>query len=158
MCGQDDGATRLRFLPEEIAETGQGLCVQSTLRLVHEKYGRIMEERPGEREALLPAVRECAYSLVEAGCDVELVSHGLDPLSRAFDAKHAGGEAKVLACGEVVVEQRIVGENADQAPGVWSVAPWIEAADADLSDIRLRQRCQHLDQRRLAGAVRAEHG
>ena len=69
----------------------------------------------------------------------------------------AGVEGEVLAAGQVAIEERLVAQVADPPPQLPGLARQIAAEDARASTARPQQRGEHAQQRRLAGAVGAEH-
>ena len=66
-------------------------------------------------------------------------------------------EAQVLARGQVAVEQRLVGEQPDPPAHRPALARQRAPEHARLAGVRAQQRGEHPQQRRLAGAVGAEH-
>ena len=73
------------------------------------------------------------------------------------DAVQARVEAQVLARGQVAVEQRLVAEEADPPAHGPALARQRAAEHARRAAVRAQQRRQDPQQRRLAGAVGAEH-
>ena len=87
-------------------------------------------------------------------------SSSLDPRlgGLAVEPVQARVEAQVLAAAEVAVEQRLVAEVADPAAQLPGLAGQRAAEHRDLAAARAQQGREDPQQRRLAGAVRAEHG
>ena len=78
-------------------------------------------------------------------------------LRLAGDAVELGEVAQVVARREPLVEAAVAAEDvADPLPHLARVVDDVEAEHARLPARREEQRDQHLDRRRLAGAVRAE--
>ena len=77
-------------------------------------------------------------------------------MSSRLDAVEAADEAQELLGGELVVEEGLVGDVAEQRLGRLGLAREIVTAEQHLAAARLEQADHHADRRRLAGAVGAE--
>jgi hypothetical protein len=79
--------------------------------------------------------------------------------SRDQLARHAvelGVQAQVLLGGQVAVERRVLEDQADVAPHLVAFCVDVVAGDRGRAAARAHERAQHVDRRRLAGAVGAE--
>ena len=65
-------------------------------------------------------------------------------------------DAEVLASRQPIVERGLLEDDADRRANPGGLAANVGAGDAGLAPARGDQRHQHVEQRRLAGAVRAE--
>jgi len=75
---------------------------------------------------------------------------------RSGDPVGLAGESNVLPGREVVVDARLLSHAADGLADLAGFANDVEPVDADGTRAGSQQRRQHLDRRRLAGAVRPE--
>src|SRR5262249_42450543 len=66
-------------------------------------------------------------------------------------------QAQVLARAQLPVQQRLVGEQPDPAPHRPGLLGKPRAEHAHVAPVRAKQRREHAQQRRLAGAVGTEH-
>ena len=71
-------------------------------------------------------------------------------------AVQGGLQAQVLAAGEERIEGRLLQRGTDGGANLGSLADDVEAGDARRPCAEREERRQHVDRRRLAGAVRAE--
>ena len=75
---------------------------------------------------------------------------------RGVDAVELGVQAQVLRGRQVAVERRVLEDEADVAADVVALADDVVAGDVGAAAGRLGERAEHVDRRRLAGAVGAE--
>ena len=100
-------------------------------------------------------LREVAHRLVGAALHADRGEQLLDP--RLRHAVEARVVAQVLAPAQLAVEQRLVAEVADLAGQLPALAGQLGAQHARAAAVRAQQPGEHAQQRRLAGAVAAEH-
>ena len=67
-----------------------------------------------------------------------------------------GHELEVLLAGEEVVDRRELAGHADLGAHALRIGPQVVSADLDLPGVGSEHRGEHVDGRRLAGAIRAE--
>ncbi len=156
-----DEQHRLRTLGPDIQQlqaqlvAGQG--VECRERLVHQQDFRVVQQRPGNRRALLHAAGEFVRALVAEF----LEPHQFQQLLAAGDL--LGGDTAVLVAhgkGQVVADvqprqqRRLLEDDADLVARTVHRA----AVDADLAVGRSHQPGEDAQQRGLAAARGAEHG
>ncbi len=117
-----------------------------------------MHERTGEDQPALHAAGERPRPLLALVGQRERVEQLLGALA-AILLRHPevpAVEVERLLQREEVVEVRLLGREADQRPGLAVVVDRVVAEDLDLPRGGGREAGGAVDQRRLAGAVRAE--
>ena len=147
-------ATKPRIIGPELVDAGR---VEAVRRLVEDQQLGVAEQRAGDAEPLAHArassvlTRSSARSASRRG-RARRRSGRAPPRSRA-----AATIAEVLAAGEVAVEARLLDDRAD-ARERWRRSSGHAAgrAAASMPGVGAGEPEQHPDQRRLAGAVRAE--
>jgi hypothetical protein len=85
-------------------------------RLVEQQQRRLVEQRAGERHALLHAARERVDLVVGAMCEIDELEQLPRPAARVGDREAAGEELQVLARGEILVERRLLRHVAELRP------------------------------------------
>ncbi len=65
-------------------------------------------------------------------------------------------KAQILLRGEIIVERRVLKHESDRAADIAPLPDNIEAVHRGEPAGWLKKRAQHVDRRRLAGAIRAE--
>src|SRR5690606_15359619 len=73
-----------------------------------------------------------------------------------FEPEHAAVEDQVLEAGQLGIDERAVADVAETRADLLPVLPGIHAERAVATAVRLGQRGEDAQQRRLSGAVRAE--
>ena len=135
------------------------LGVEVGARLVEQQQLRLVEHGAADGQPLDHAGGEVADQLVRAARHPDPVEQLGDALGGlASEPVQAGVEAQVLGAGQVAVEQRLVAQVADPPARPPGLARQRAAEHRDLAGRRPKQRREHPQQRRLPGAVRAEHG
>src|SRR5712691_245433 len=155
---QDGGAPCID-LEEQLNDLPRGGRVQVSRGLISEKNLRVMNECPGDRDALLLAARKLVRVLGLLAFQPDDAQHLLDlRLEMAQGALgHAEREGNVLEHGQVGQQLEILKDHAHLPPQVREVAP-LETAqvlplDIDGAGGRLLLADQEADQRRLTGAA-----
>ena len=115
-----------------------------------------MQDGTDEGEALLHPVREGADPLVEEPVEAHLVGHVLDAGIQLRHAEHAAVEPQVFVGGQIIVEEGLVGEDADRAAQGDGVGAKVSAGDLNKAAIEPGQGGQAPDEGGLAGAVGTE--
>src|SRR6185437_113568 len=112
----------------------------------------------GDLEAPAHAAGEGHHLPVAALPEADHAEHLLHPRfdDLRFDPVELGVEAQVLLGAEVAVEGLVLEDEADVAAHVVAGGGDVEAGDLGRPVARLGQRAEHVDRRRLAGAVGAE--
>ncbi len=91
------------------------LLVESRERLVEEQERGIVEERPAKREPLQHPLRVRARPLVAGFPETEALEQHPGSLAPLGDAVEPAVEVEVLEGGQLAVDERLVGEEADLA-------------------------------------------
>ena len=149
-------------LEEELHDLPAGGRVEVAGRLVGDDQSRLVNERAGDRDALLLATGELTGVLLELAGE----AHGLQRLGApAADlpaglAQHSQREGDVLVDGQPRKELEVLEDEADLAPVVRQVPPLhpaqLLAVDEDLAAGWLLLPDQEPDEARLAGTRRAD--
>jgi hypothetical protein len=139
-------------LPERLAQ----LDVDARGGLVEDDHGRAVHQRLGDQDAPLHAARELAHVGVALVGEAEVGEQLVDPGVVGVDAEIAALDAQRLAHGKNGSKTSSCGHDADLPARRRVVAVDVVAEDGDASRRRTRQTGEDADQRRLAGAVRAE--
>ena len=156
MGGQQDRRTLLVQQPDVVPEIVAELDVDAGGRLVEDHQQRFVQEGPGEQQPALHAPGELRRPGVRLRSQVEDVDHLVGAAVGRFPI-HPEVAAVVderLPDGREAVEVGILLGNADQATRLHRVM--LEAEHADPAAGRADQIADGVDQRRLAGPVRAE--
>ena len=128
-------------------------------RLVDEEHGRRHQERPGKRQTLLHPVGVLADALLGDALQTDVREHGTCASQRlpTPQAVEASEEDEILERRDPEVERSVAGrrESDPLAEGT-SAGTRIEPRNLHRSFARGQQPGQDPDERRLAGAVRAE--
>src|ERR671934_1297791 len=110
------------------------------------RSGRVVRERPAEREPLEHPARIGARPLVASVPKAEAIEQNPDPLAPLGHAIEAPVEVEVLDRGQLPIDERLVGDVADLAP---------LRLHLELAGGGDQQAGAEAEERRLAGAVRA---
>ena len=141
---------------ERREEARPAVGVEPRVRLVEQQQPRLVDERPGEGEPLHHPAREAAHLPVRGPRQADRLQPALRPRVRLVggDAVEPRVEDEVLLGREVVVQERLVPEVADERP--LGAAPGARPADLDRAGAGAGEAGGDLQQRGLARAVRAE--
>ena len=156
MGGQED---RDRLTGLELADVAPdvaaGLGIEPDGGLVEEQHPRRVEQPARDLEPALHAARvrlDDAPASLPQPDHVEHLPQACADL-RPRDPVQLGVEAQVLLGGEVVVESRVLEDQADVASHLGALGDDVEARHLGAAGGRPDQGAQHRDRRRLAGAV-----
>ena len=116
--------------------------------------GRCSSARSSARRCRMPREKPLTGSSARSARPARL-ERRVDQAARV-EAVQLGEKGEVLARGELGIQVQLVREQADAAPQRRAERARGPVAVAHLAAGRRRERRQHRDQRRLAGAVRAE--
>src|SRR5258708_5422727 len=145
-------------LEQQIPQLAAGHGIDPSRRLIKEENARLVHERRGERQALLPSARKRASDTVSVRRDVREVDGPFDPLVSlsAFEPVDRAEELQVLLHGQVAVEREGLRDIADVLPHLFAFALDVEAIDRRVPGRRLQEAAEYADECRLAGSVRAK--
>ena len=122
--GEHDGAPVVgRERADQVDDVAGRGRVEARGRLVEEQHLGVVEERPGQGEALALPGRGALHQLVGPVGHAELLEQLVGPSRhpRAIEAAHASREREVLAGGEALVESGVLGEHTGAAPDLVAV-------------------------------------
>jgi hypothetical protein len=136
--------------PVREVEAGRGLVEEEDARAVHDAAHDV------ERAPL--AARERADRTLPFVLQVEEIEQLVAALRdlRGGEPIEEAGEAQVLGHRERAVERRFLEHDADRSAHGHRAASHVVPGDARIALRRPQQRREHVDRRRLAGAVRPE--
>src|SRR5215208_5524249 len=145
---------------DEVLDVADGDRVDAGEGLVEEHEGRLAGQRPGDLAAPALAARERDRRRLAQPRDVELLEQGIE-LSLALlavglgDLEHA---ADVVLDVEAAEDRGLLGQVADAEPRapVHRQRRDVVAVEADDALVRRDEAGDHVEDRRLAGAVRAK--
>src|SRR6516162_6256092 len=157
--GDDDGevallAQLLHVLPQPSAR----LRVEADGRLVEEQYAGVMDEGARDFEPALHAGRERPHQAFAPIRELDEMQHLVDP-ALAPRRRHAIDEAmevEIFIYGQAIVERRLLEHHAETAPRLQRVRDHVDAADPRGAAVGLEDGAEDVEQRGLAGAIRAE--
>ena len=117
-----------------------------------------MDEPEADVEPPLHATRVATHDAVGRVGEPEQIQQLADPRleSAAADALDAPLQHQVLPAGRVPVDARALRHVANCPPDGIRLGDDVVAGHLGPARVRLRQRREHFDRRRLAGSVRAE--
>ena len=157
--GHHDGDAELVAGPpdqlEHLVATGR---IEAVRRLVEEEQPRVVDERLGQLDALLHAGRVAADLAVALLVQPDVAEDLGRPLARGVrrqprDAAHVGHELGRRHVGRQAV---VLGHVADELADLGAVPGHVQVEHDGRPAGRRDEAEQDLDQRRLAGAVRAD--
>ena len=156
---QEDGRALLtRQARDLVPQRGARLHVEAGRRLVEEEDARAVQQRQREVQPALHAARVGRRPAIggvgEADALEQLVAAAAALGAR--DALQPALQAHVLAAGQHRVERHVLQRDADRGAHLGSLLRDVVARDGRPARGRRQQRREHLDGRRLAGAVGAE--
>ncbi len=153
--GQDHGPAGGGDAADHVPEVSPRLRVEAGRRLVEEHDLRVVHERERDREPLLLPAREPARRGLPFLGEADQLEQPLG----ASSGRHAverREQVEELARGEVLEERRGLQLHADPALDPRRVRPDRPAQDRRAPGVWHGQPLDHLERRRLAGAVRPE--
>src|SRR5213079_142421 len=164
-----DGGAAPRYGVKPLQPVAFGPRVHRAGRLVQEDDGRVSEEGAGQRDALplAPAQLRAAVKpspqrvFIAAGQARDNLIGRVRP-RRGCDPGHRPGrspiaQADVFHYGRVIADG-LLEHNSDQTPEILSrQVAQIDAVNLNAAPLRIVQTAEELDQRALAGAVRADN-
>src|SRR6185503_16861648 len=156
---QEHGLARLLQAEDRLPELTRADGVDADRRLVEEDHRRVVQEPAGDVQPLAHAARVALDPLLLAALEPDELEQLLDPrpLAARLDAVELREVAQVVERREALVEAPVAAEHvADALPHPARVLDDVASEHPRLPGCRDEERDQHLDRRRLAGAVRAE--
>src|SRR6185503_14832877 len=156
---QEHGLARLLQAKDRLPELTRADGVDADRRLVEEDHRRVVQEPAGDVQPLAHAARVALDPLLLAALEPDELEQLLDPrpLAARLDAVELREVAQVVERREALVEAAVAAEHvADALPHPARVLDDVASEYPRLPGCRDEERDQHLDRRRLAGAVRAE--
>ena len=155
----EDRAAARGEAPQRLEELGDLLRRQHRGRLVHDQELRVQQQRTDDLDPLPLADRERRDRAVGIERQPVLRQHRADALLELGVGEfRVEAERDVLEHGQRLEQREVLEDHADPdgARGLGARDVDGEAVEADLARVRLLDAVDHLDQRRLAGAVLAE--
>ena len=158
MRRQDHRGARRGARRQQILYVTRRGGIEPGQRLVQDQQSGIMDQRPGQHRLLPHATRKPAASFVPVLPQAEPLeqfarSHGGN---LRIHAPEPGDEFEILQRCQQIVEQRFFRQPCHDLLGPDRIGPRIDAKDADLARIGLKQPSDHPQCRGLAGTVRPE--
>src|SRR3954454_4479891 len=148
-------------LPTSLVELGPkppaGRGIERGERLVQQQQPGPVQQRPGDRRALRQPPAEPPGRLVGARPEPRLVERGPGGCQRRRQAVESRGEGQVLHQAEIVVEQRLVGDQAHRPSDIGGVAAERPPLEPHVPPVGPGEPGEHPEQGGLAGAVRPHH-
>ena len=141
-----------------VPHRGAALGVEAGGGLVEEEDVGVVDQRRGQVEPALHPPRVGLDLAVDGGADVDEAEH-LRHAGQAFVAPEPvepALEVEELSARLAVVESGVLEGDADLEADLLGIAGHVVAGDESPAPRRAQQGAEHADQRRLAGAVRAE--
>ena len=155
---EEERLALVAVLAEQLLELMGRARVEPDERLVEDHDPGRREERRRQHDLLLHAVRVALDGVRDRRGQLE----GLEPLADALEPLRLGhavdvaDEVEVLEAGQPLVDRRVVGDVGRQLLGPQAVRGHVVPLDDDAPRVRPQQPDDHLDGRRLAGAVRPQ--
>ena len=151
---EQDGDPALLELEQQVPDVGAADRVERARRLVEHHELRTRHQRHGQAEALLHALGEPAHAVARPRGQADRAQALAAVLGRHVRAGEPDVQGEHLGGGEPRLVAEQLGEVADPRPGARIARG--PAQQQDLAGVGADQAEQHLDDARLAGAVRAE--
>src|SRR5216110_987827 len=145
VCHQNRRTTLFHHVAQKAAQRLGGDAIEAGERLVEQQNGRVVHQRPGDRDALNQPPRERAHGTIR----VVVQSQPRQEVARRRHIVERCPEPEVLTHGELRVELWLVADPADGAATAFHMCAttlWVNEAG------------EHLEEGRLTRAVRTEHG
>ena len=156
---QQHGLARLGQRGDQRAQLACADRIDPDRRLVEEEHRRVVQEAARDVQPLPHPAAVALDPLLLAALQADEVEQLVDagPLAAGLDGVELGEVAQVVETREPLVEAALAPEHvADPLADPARVLDDVPAEHARAARRRDQQRDQHLDRRRLAGAVRAE--
>ena len=156
---QDDGPS---LVAAEALDQGVDVArrhrIEGGRRLVEEEDVGIVQERPGEREALLHPAAEAAHAVVATVGKAEGFEQARDLVVQppACHTVETAEECEVLGGTEALVQGGRLGQDACPAANADAVDRRVHPEHLDLAGVTAKHAVEQPDGRRLAGAVVTE--
>ncbi len=143
---EDDARAALGEAEDELPEALALARVEPGRGLVEQQHGRLGEQADRDVDPLLVAAGQRPDLVVAAVGEGGLGEHLLELLAEllTLDPLEPGEQPQVLGDGQLPVERRLLGDEADLA------------GELDLARVGLQRAGDDREQRRLAGSVRAD--
>src|SRR5688500_50726 len=158
MRGHHDRVAAPRVLAEQVLQDSRGLRIETDHRLIDDDHVGFVNERAGDDELLAHAVTVALDELVPPFVEIEerqqLATAMLDLLSVL--AVESGDETKKLRAGELLVDERPVGNEAQNRFCFHGLPGDVDSSNANSTAARSKNSGDHPESRRLAGAVGAK--
>ena len=158
MGAHQDGDAALAHAAEDVLDQPRPARVEADHRLVDQHRLGPVQEGGAHHQPLLHAVREALDQLVPPPAQLEQLEHLADAgLDRGLvHAVEAAVEAQELAGGELLVDERPIGDETERRLGGLGLVGQVVAVDDDAAGGGLEQAGDEADGGGLAGAVGAE--
>jgi hypothetical protein len=154
--GQDDGDAACAQLLDKLPHLPAQVDVDTGGRLVEEKNFRLMGERLGDHHPPLHAARKLAQHAVLLAPQRQFLEDALDKRRIRLFAVDAAGKVHRVPDRLEHVGRQFLRHQPDLRTRLAEVPDDVVAADQHLAGRRIDETADDRDQRRLAGAVRAE--
>ena len=154
--GQDDRRTAGPDPADGVPEVAAGLRVEPGRRLVEEDDAGVVDQGQGDREALLLPARKLVDQAGALLLEPDHRQQVVDPRLGGGHVVEPGEELQQLGGRQVVEERRRLKLDADDPADRVAAGHGVEPGDADRAGVGGAQALDHLQGRRLSGAVGAE--
>src|SRR5213596_2128072 len=158
MRAHEDRAALVFQRLDHIADLGHAARIQPGRGLVEDEQVRLVEERLGDRQALLHPFRKLLDPMVRPFCQLDLFEDGFAAIAEIL-RRHPAEPARVgegLQGRQVAVELRGLDDRTDSSERTRRFPPDIDTEEGGPTAGRRNQVRHDLDGRRLAGSIRAE--
>src|SRR6266576_261627 len=145
VCHQNRRTTLFHHVAQKAAQRLGRDAIEAGERRVEQQHRRVVHQRPGDRDALYHPPRQRAHGTIR----VVVQSQPRQEVARRGHIVERCPELEVLAHGELRVELWLVADPADGAAAAFHVCA---------TTLWLNETGEHLEEGRLARAVRTEHG
>src|SRR6266576_5449326 len=145
VCHQNRRTTLFHHVAQKAAQRFGRNAVEARERLIEQQDRRVVHQRPGDRDALYQPTRQRADGTIR----VVVQSQPCQEVARRRHIVERCPEPEVLAHGELRVELWLVPDPPDGAAATFHLCP---------TTLRLNETGEHLEEGRLACAVRTKHG
>jgi hypothetical protein len=150
-----------RSLLDPLIEIGPepfgGWNIERRERLIQEKDGRGVKQRPGESGPLEQPAAEPPGKSGAVLRQTGRFQRGFGLMLRLVEGVEPGGEDQVLSEGQIIVKQRLVGEQPDRAAALVGPPPQGSSPHLDGARRGPEQPAEQAEQSGFAGAVGTEH-
>src|SRR5262245_45977515 len=153
---EHDGVSGPPQLREQRLETGAGGGIEPAEGLVEEEQLRPVQQRPCQRQPLHHAARVDAYRSARRLFEPRPAQQLRDAGLRVGHPVELGVEPEVLPSGQVRIAGALVTDVPDSPARGRRAPAGVLAEEPERAAARAQQGREHAEQRRLAGAVRAQ--